>query len=99
VCYLILDAMDTSADPKITESFYSLDKVAFFSRIRNVSAEEAVMRFFAAVGLAAGLVSVQRGVYSIMAFVAVGTRLSDPVDWPPFNGPLGAIYSLRSFWG
>jgi hypothetical protein len=99
VCYLILDAMDTSADPKITESFYSLDKVAFFSRIRNVSAEEAVMRFFAAVGLAAGLVSVQRGVYSIMAFVAVGTRLSDPVDWPPFNGPLGVIYSLRSFWG
>ncbi|AEO63131.1 uncharacterized protein THITE_2108027 [Thermothielavioides terrestris NRRL 8126] len=98
VCYLVLDAMDSSADPEITEKFYSLDKVAFFSRIRDVSAEELVMRFFAALGLGAGLVSVQRGVYSILAFVSVATGLSKPVDWPPFNGPFAKIDSLRNFW-
>jgi hypothetical protein len=98
VCYLVLDAMDCSADPQLTETFYSLDKVAFFSRIRDVSAQEAVMRFFAAVGLGAGLVSVQRGVYSILAFVCVAGHLSDPADWPPFNGPFREIHSLRSFW-
>ena len=98
VCYLVLDAMDCSADPQITETFYSLDKVAFFSRIRGVSAQEAVMRFFAAIGLGAGLVSVQRGVYNILAFVCVAAHLSDPEDWPAFNGPFGAIYSLRGFW-
>ncbi|KAG7285033.1 hypothetical protein NEMBOFW57_009651 [Staphylotrichum longicolle] len=98
VCYLVLDAMDCSADPKITETFYSLDKIAFFSRIRDVSAQEVVMRFFAAVGLGAGLVSVQRGVYSILAFVCVAGRLSDPADWPPFNGPFREISSLRNFW-
>jgi hypothetical protein len=90
--------MDCSADPHLTATFYSLDKVAFFSRLRDVSAQEAVMRFFAAVGLGAGLVSVQRGVYSILAFVCVATGLSDPADWPPFNGPFGAICGLRSFW-
>lgn len=98
VCYLVLDAMDVSADPKLNDTFYSLDKVAFFSRIRDVSVEEVVMRFFAAVGLGAGLVSVQRGVYSIVAFISVASRISDPADWPPFNGPFGAIHSLRSFW-
>lgn len=98
VCYLILDVMDASADPALTDKFYSLDKVAFFSRIGQVSAEEFVMRNFAALGLGAGLVSVQRGVYSICAFVAVATGFCDPEDWPPFNGPFGAIQSLRSFW-
>ncbi|KAK0612804.1 hypothetical protein B0T17DRAFT_593084 [Bombardia bombarda] len=70
VCYLFLDVMDASADPALTDKFYSLDKVAFFSRLGQVSAEEFMMRMFAAFGLGAGLVSVQRGVYSICAFVA-----------------------------
>ncbi|KAK4169998.1 membrane bound O-acyl transferase family-domain-containing protein [Cladorrhinum sp. PSN259] len=98
VCYLILDVMDASADPAVTDKFYSLDKVAFFSRIRQVSAEEFVMRIFAALGLGAGLVSVQRGVYSICAFVTVAAGFYAPEDWPPFNGSFGDIQSLRSFW-
>ncbi len=98
VCYLVLDAMDCSADPNITETFYSLDKVAFFSRIREVTVEEVIMRFFAALGLGAGLISVQRGVYSIVAFACVAAGVSEPADWPPFNGPFRAICSLRGFW-
>ncbi|KAK3905769.1 membrane bound O-acyl transferase family-domain-containing protein [Staphylotrichum tortipilum] len=98
VCYLVLDAMDCSADPAITATFYSLDKVAFFSRLREVSAEEAVMRFFAAVGLGAGMISVQRGVYCIVAFVCVAAGCGEPADWPPFNGPWSEICGLRRFW-
>ena len=98
VCYLVLDVMDVSADPAVTDKFYSLDKVPLLSRIGQVSAEEFMMRIFAALGLGAGLVSVQRGVYNICAFVTVATGFSDPEDWPPFNGPFGAIHSLRSFW-
>lgn len=97
VCYLVLDAMDAAADPGVAERFYSLDKVAFFSRIQDVSAAEVVMRFFAAVGLGAGLVCVQRGVYNIFAVVSVAARLSEPGDWPPFNGPFGKIDCLRNF--
>jgi hypothetical protein len=99
VCYLVLDAMDAWADPEVTAKFYSLDKAGFFSRLREVSAEEFVMRFFATLGLGAGLVSVQRGVYSVLAFGAVAMGLSELGDWPPFNGPFGAICGgLRSFW-
>ncbi|KAK4220699.1 membrane bound O-acyl transferase family-domain-containing protein [Podospora fimiseda] len=98
VCYLVLDLMDISANPAVTDKFYSLDKVAFFSRIGQVRAEEFMMRFFAALGLGGGLVSVQCGVYSICAFVTVATGFYDPEDWPPFNGSFGSIRSLRSFW-
>lgn len=56
------------------------------------------MRFFAAMGLGAGLISVQRGVYSLLAFFCVASGLHHPSQWPPFNGPFSSIYSLRSFW-
>jgi hypothetical protein len=91
VCYLVLGAMDASADPEVTAKFYSLDKAGLFSRLREVSAQEFVMRFFAALGLGAGLVSVQRGVYCVLAFGAVGMGLSEPGDCPPFNGPFAAV--------
>ncbi|KAI1493660.1 membrane bound O-acyl transferase family-domain-containing protein [Biscogniauxia mediterranea] len=98
ICYLVLDIMDSSSDAEVTDKFYSLEKIGVFSRIHDVSLEELVMRFFAAVGLCAGLVSFQRGVYSIWAFVCVATGLSTPDDWPPFNGPILHTYSLRYFW-
>lgn len=98
VCYLILDVMDSSSDAEVAAKFYSPEKVGLFSRIWDVTFEELAMRFFAAVGLCAGLVSFQRGVYSIVAFVCVGSGLSAPNDWPPFNGPIFQTYSLRDFW-
>lgn len=96
VCYLLLDAMDSSSDTAI--EFYSVDKIGLVSRIRDISIQELIMRFFAAVGLGVGLVSFQRGVYSIAAFFCVAVGLSTPADWPPFNGSVLGISSLRYFW-
>lgn len=98
ICYLLLDIMDSSADAEVAEKFYSPDKTGVFSRFSEVTFEELIMRLFAAIGLCAGLISFQRGVYSIVAFVCVGLRVSDPEDWPPFNGPILQTYSLRLFW-
>ncbi|KAK8016626.1 hypothetical protein PG993_014815 [Apiospora rasikravindrae] len=98
VCYLLLDIMDSSADAEVSAKFYTPEKVSVFSRISDVSLEELAMRLFAAAGLCTGLISFQRGVYSIAAFLCVATRVSDPDDWPPFNGPLTETYSLRCFW-
>ncbi|KAI1460936.1 membrane bound O-acyl transferase family-domain-containing protein [Annulohypoxylon moriforme] len=95
-CYLLLDVMDSSSD-KVPE-FYSIDKISLLSRIQEVSIEELIMRFFAAVGLGVGLVSFQRGVYNIVAFFCVAIGLSTPVDWPPFNGPVSEVSNLRYFW-
>ncbi|KAI1079751.1 membrane bound O-acyl transferase family-domain-containing protein [Whalleya microplaca] len=97
-CYLVLDAMDSSSDINIAEKFYSLDKIGLLSRIQDVSLEELIMRLFAAVGLGVGLIAFQRGVYSIAAFVCVAVGLNAPEDWPPFNGPIHDIRSLRYFW-
>ncbi|KAI0018950.1 membrane bound O-acyl transferase family-domain-containing protein [Xylariomycetidae sp. FL0641] len=97
-CYLVLDLMDSSSDASVAEKFYSPDKVDLFSRLRDVTIEEIFMRLFAALGLCAGLVSVQRGFYSLASFVCVAVGLNEPADWPPFNGPLLEVYSLRTFW-
>ncbi|KAK8122767.1 hypothetical protein PG984_011437 [Apiospora sp. TS-2023a] len=99
VCYLLLDIMDSSSDAEVSAKFYTPDKVGLFSRIAEVSLEELAMRLFAALGLCTGLIAFQRGVYNVAAFVCVATRVSDPVDWPPFNGPLAETYCLRRFWG
>ncbi|PHH88185.1 hypothetical protein CDD83_7859 [Cordyceps sp. RAO-2017] len=98
VCYLLLDLMDASADSDVTARFYRPDQVGLLSRLSDVSAQELLMRFFAALGLGAGLVSVQRGVYCVVAFVCVAAGVHAPADWPPFNGPFGSIYSLRNLW-
>lgn len=98
VCYLILDLMDASADDQVMAKFYRIDQTGILSRLHEVTLEELMMRFFAAMGLGAGLISTQRGVYSLMAFFCVATGIHSPSQWPPFNGPFSAIYSLRSFW-
>ncbi|KAM7214757.1 hypothetical protein V8F06_009829, partial [Rhypophila decipiens] len=56
------------------------------------------MRFSAAIAMGASLISVQRGVYNICAFVSVLIGLSEPDNWPPFTGPFKEIVSLRKFW-
>ncbi|KAK7987258.1 hypothetical protein PG988_002246 [Apiospora saccharicola] len=99
VCYLLLDIMDSSSDAEVSAKFYTPDKVGLFSRFAEVSLEELAMRLFAALGLCTGLIAFQRGVYNVAAFFCVATCVSDPADWPPFNGPITETYCLRStFW-
>lgn len=97
-CYLILDAMNLSQDPRVVEKFFSVEKAGLFSRVYLVTLEELCMRFFAALALGLGLVSVQRGMYCILAFVCVLSGISDPEQWPPFNGCLSEACCLRKFW-
>lgn len=37
ICYMILDAMDSSSDSDIADKFYSSDKIGLLSRIQDVS--------------------------------------------------------------
>lgn len=98
VCYLLLDGMNASQDPQAAEKFFSVEKAGLFSRLHSVTLEEFFMRFFAALGLGVSLVSVQRGMYNILAFICVASGASQPKQWPPFNGSISQIYSLRKFW-
>lgn len=98
LCYLLLDIMDSTSDPAILAKFYTPDKVGLLSRLADVSVEEVFMRFAGSLGAGIGLIAVQRGVYCVGAFVFVALGIHSPRDWPPFNGPISEVYSLRSFW-
>lgn len=98
VCYLLLDGMHLSQDPQVAEKYFSVEMAGFFSRLHSVTLEELSIRLFAALALGVSLVSVQRGVYSILSFVFVGLGISHPEQWPPFNGSVSEACSLRKFW-
>lgn len=98
LCYLILDVMHLSQDPQVAEKFLSMEKAGLFSGFHSVTIEELSMRFFAALALGVSLVSVQRGVYCILSFVCVGSGISDPEQWPPFNGCISEACCLKKFW-
>lgn len=96
--YFVLDVMTSTADPNLTDRFFSEKKIPFFSRRSEVSSLEFLMRIGATAGLGISMNCVQRGIYSIFGFFAVATRISEPKSWPPFYGSLIEAYSLRRFW-
>jgi hypothetical protein len=40
-----------------------------------------------------------RMMHSFLSAVFVGTRISEPEDWPALFGKLGEAYTVRRFWG
>ncbi|KKK20749.1 hypothetical protein AOCH_006761 [Aspergillus ochraceoroseus] len=41
----------------------------------------------------------QRAIYNIASVIAVVSRISDPADWPPFQGALSETWTVRRLWG
>jgi len=97
--YLTLDVLDSLSDPVVAWKFFSNANIPLVHRLGIITGEELAIRIVGTVIAGIGLIAVQRGVYSIFAFLSVGLRLSDPAWWPPFHGSLSSIYSLRSIWG
>ncbi|KAF1998510.1 hypothetical protein P154DRAFT_414118, partial [Amniculicola lignicola CBS 123094] len=100
ISYLILDILAFSSDQDITIRFFSIDKIPIFRRDGDpVTLEELFIRSFATISLGIGMNAVQRGTYSIVAFLSVASGLSEPISWPPFYGSYSDIYSIRNLWG
>ncbi|ORY10122.1 membrane bound O-acyl transferase family-domain-containing protein [Clohesyomyces aquaticus] len=99
VSYLILDVLGSSSDVEITNKFFSSERIPIFKR-RGVpiTAEEIIIRIFAAMSLGMGMNAVQRGTYSIVAFCAVALGFSEPRDWPPFYQSYSEAYTTRRLW-
>jgi hypothetical protein len=98
--YLILDVMNSTADPDLTAKYMSASNVPLLRRLyrRELSGEEAMLRVFSVVGLVIGLVAVQGGCYLLFAFASVLSGLSNPADWPALYGALSDTYTLRRLW-
>ena len=97
-CYLILDVLSLGADPEKTKIFFAPAMIPFFTRLGEVSGEEVAMRIFGVLGSGLGVFCSQKGVYSILALIAVGLGLSEPRDWRPLFGSVSDAYTVRRFW-
>lgn len=98
ISYLVLDILTSGAEPKTAGKYFSTRNVPLLTRLPNVSYAELEMRLSATIGLGISMNCVQRGIYSIAAFVCVACGISKPASWPPFYGPLLEAYSMRRFW-
>lgn len=98
ISYLVLDAVTSGADPETAAKYFLARNVPLLTRLPNVSYVELGMRLSATIGLGISMNCVQRGIYSMAAFVCVACGISDPASWPPFYGPLLEAYSMRRFW-
>lgn len=98
LCYLGLDLTTSNADPELNLRYFTLRHIPVLRRLHEISADEILMRVLATIAAGISLTSVQRGTYSIVAFLSVLLGLGEPQDWPPFYGSLLDAYSLRRFW-
>jgi hypothetical protein len=96
--YILLDLLNSINDPRIASKYLGLDKIPVFSRVREVTAEELVIRLFTVLAAGIGLNCVQGGIYHIFALLAVAMNISESEDWPPFYGSLSHANTLTGFW-
>jgi hypothetical protein len=99
VCsYLLLDLINSTADPAISLKYFTPDKVSLLYRMNEASVEELVIRAFTTLAAGISLNCVQGGMYNLFGLLSVGLGLSTPKEWPPFYGSLREAYTLRNFW-
>ena len=100
VCLLLLDTTRLLVVPAEQNAIlFAEERVAFFTRLGDVSSEEIVIRFVVAgMSWVIGFVLIQ-AVHSGIATIMVGLGLSEVERWrPPFGRCLDA-WSIRQFWG
>ncbi|KAL3474596.1 membrane bound O-acyl transferase family-domain-containing protein [Aspergillus californicus] len=56
-------------------------------------------RIYLTVSFLTWVFTIQHAQISILAFIAVSMHVSDPVDWPPVQGPISETWSNRQLWG
>ena len=67
-------------------------------RFGEMSGEELVMRVLGTLGSGLGVFCAQHGVYSVVAFVAVGPRLSEPSYRRPLYRSISRANTICRFW-
>lgn len=95
--YLALDLLGLGADPEQNKVFLAPSGIPFFTRFGKVSGEELAVRVLATLGSGLGVFCAQHGVYSVVALVAVGLKLSERRYWRPLFGSISQACTVRRF--
>ena len=100
VCFVLLDATRFLAGPPEQNAvLFAPERVAFFSRLRDVSMEEVVVRYVSAVMFGVVTFLLFQGVHCGMGAIMVGLGVSEVKTWRPCFGRVMESWSLRRFWG
>ncbi|MCJ1428548.1 hypothetical protein MMC29_006458, partial [Sticta canariensis] len=100
VCFILLDATRLlGAPPELNAVLFASERVAFFSRLGDVSMEEVAMRYVSAVMFGVVTFLLFQGVHCGVGALLVGLGWSDVKTWRPCFGTMVESWSLRRFWG
>lgn len=96
--YLVLDAFSMQPQPDL-DNMLSARNERLLSRLADVSAEEAVFRFFATFGFWLNTFCIIQLINSLFGLLYIGLNLHPVEMVPPIWGKLSDAYSVRGFWG
>ena len=99
LCLFFLDLMSLGDEPEMNPIMFAPEKVGFFARLSEISAEEATMRVVVTLAFWFSVYCVLQAFYSFMAIIAVDARVTTLGVWPPLFGSVKDCYSIRQFWG
>lgn len=99
ISYILLDLVALANDPEMAATMAAAEKVPFFSRISDVTLEEALQRLVAVMSvwiLAVPVIYLSKRMAPIL-FVALGLQRVEQYK-PLFNFAEGMPWSVRRFW-
>ena len=80
-------------------SDFSPSKQIYIRRLPVVTVRESLIRSWMVFHFVWSAWAIFTGLHDILALIAVGAGLDDPIDWPPLYGSPRQIYTIRRFWG
>ncbi|MCJ1239557.1 hypothetical protein MMC14_007555 [Varicellaria rhodocarpa] len=99
LCLIFLDLMSLGDEPEKNPIMFAAEKVGFFTRLSEISVEEAVMRVVVTLAFWFSVYCVLQAFYTFMAVIAVDAGVTTIDEWPPLFGSVKDCYSIRQFWG
>ena len=99
ITYLVVDLSISLAQPEENPFFFSPRRIHFLSRLNEISGQELAIRVGSTLALGVNVICIFHFGYSILAFIAVISGMSEVTSWRPPFGSLVEAYSLRRFWG
>ena len=99
---LILDVisfMGQGQDTSMNAVYFASSQVPIFTRLRNVTIEEVIVRFMASIVHWVATICLLQVMYDGAAIVVIALGLGRIERWPPLFNSWTECWSVRQFWG
>jgi hypothetical protein len=98
ICYLVLELFSLLREP-VNPAMFSETNEHLFTRLHEISHQEAVLRTMATVGFYLNAALFLSAIYDFFSILFVGLGLTSPRYWPPAFSSFLEAYTIRQFWG